>query len=280
MASAQQIVALNTENTGASVGSAGADKNWSMVSYYDWYGLSGGGTTNYTGSAAYAYVATTYPNSTYWTPNTTSPTAKWIAPQANQGTGAVGSGAAPGIYTYQLTFTSSIARTVQISGEVAADNQFGIVYNGVVEVSGPGGGTSTDSSSASYLFTKSNTSSQFGGQYGSNAPILFNFDVTAHVGTNIVDFLVNNLQVTSDSPYNNASGLFVTDFEVQVVPEPPTWAIVLAGLGGLLVLRRIRTAQAVKAATQPHKIRPSEHRDAPILDDRGAWEEFDSMSNS
>jgi hypothetical protein len=265
-ASAQQIVPLNTENTGASVNSSGADNNWSLVSYYDWYNLSGGGTTPYTTSPAnYAYVATTYPAPTYWTPDTTSPIAKWIAPNPNQGTGAVNNGnaPAPGIYTYQLTFTSSVARTVQISGEVAADNQIGIVYNGVVEVAGPSatptaGVYSTNPANSNYLFSKTNSTStnptsQYGGQYGSNAPLVFNFNVAANVGTNTIDFLVNNVVVYNSSgqlysPDDNATGLFVTDFEVQAVPEPSTWAIVVAGLG-LLAFARFRASRFAESGT-------------------------------
>jgi hypothetical protein len=259
--SAQQIIGENADNTGASVNGSGVDNHWSLVSYDDWYDLNGGGLTTYTGTYTYAYVATTYPGPTYWTPDTTpppttTPTAKWIAQNPNQGTGAVGTGAAPGIYTYQLTFMTTGTQTVQISGEVAADNQFGIVFNGAVEVSGPGGGTSTDPASSNYLFTKSNTTSQYGGQYGDDAPLTFDFDVTpSSTGTNTLDFLVNNLKVTSSAPYNNASGLFVTDFEVETVPEPPTWAIVLAGLG-LAALLRFRAARALSPAWQRRKVSP------------------------
>jgi hypothetical protein len=64
----------------------------------------------------------------------------------------------------------------------------------------------------------------------------FSFDLSVGAGsTTTLDFLVMN----QNNGYNNPTGIFVTDLEVVAVPEPPTWAIVLAGLGLMAFGRRI-----------------------------------------
>jgi hypothetical protein len=248
LAASGGLIMLNTvystgENT-ATDSTGSYDTNWSLVSYTDWYGTDT--TTNYSGTSARAYVATNYPgpNTGYWVADSAS--GSWIAQNPVQGNGGAGTqGSLAGVYDYQLKFAVTGTQTVLISGSIAADNQYAIALTGTttkVEVDGPGStGTSTNPASSSYVFVTTNTSSQYGGTYGSNAPLAFSFYATA-TGTMTLDFLVNNLQ-EGTSTQDNASGLFIENFEVQAVPEPSTWAIILMGLG-LLAFARYRAKRA------------------------------------
>jgi hypothetical protein len=227
------------------------DTKWTLESYTNFY-TSGTITTTPYASTSHAYVVTSYPgpNTGYWVNNSSA--ASWIAPDPVQGNGGAGTtGELAGVYDYQLSFAVTGNQKVVISGMIAADNQFAIVYNGTtVEVSGPSGGTSTDPTSSNYFFSKTeststNPTSQFGGSYGSNAPIAFSFTLTA-TGTSTIDFFVNNFPEGTSSQ-DNASGLFVEDFVVEAVPEPSTWAIVIMGLG-LLAFARYRAQRGKPAA--------------------------------
>jgi hypothetical protein len=231
---------LKTDSTGT------YDGNFSLVSYTDWYGSNT--TTNFSGNATHAYLVSTTNTATfptgYWTNDTAA--GSWIGQVPVEGTGSAGTlGSLAGVYDYQLTFVVTGTQTVLISGDIAADNQYAIALTGTttyVGVDGPGStGTSTNPASSSYVFVKGNSSSEFGGTYGDNAPLAFSFTGTA-TGTMTLDFFVNNLQ-EGTSTQDNASGLYVEDLEIQVVPEPPTWMILLAGLG-LVAFARHRARPA------------------------------------
>jgi hypothetical protein len=209
LASAQELVPLNTENTGEVTTNGGTqDKYW----IYDSNSASDS-DNNYgeTPGSTVGAVLVTRPADQWYVPTSGS----WVGPSANQSnSGSNQGGNSYGLYNYELKFSATSAQTsVDISGMFAADNETEIVFNGTVIQS-------------------------FGSQqYGSLTS--FNFDETALVGTNanLLQFIVKN-DGTTDSP----TGLYVTDFEVVALPEPPTWAIVLAGFGlmslGRFFLRR------------------------------------------
>jgi hypothetical protein len=262
MTASASLIMLNTqystgEGTTASNSTGSYDTYWTLYSYTNWYYGTGTITPSYYGTSAdQAYLITNYPgpDTGYWLDNSSS--GRWIGTNPAQGNGGAGTvGALAGVYDYQVQFSVAGTQMVHVTGEYAADNQLGIEFTPasgttIVELSGPSGGTSTDPNSSNYLFNKTESTSssavsQFGGTYGSNAPIAFSFYATATTGTNDIDFLVNNLEEGTSSQ-QNASGLFIEDFEVQAVPEPSTWAIILMGLG-LLAFAGYR-AQRVKPA--------------------------------
>jgi hypothetical protein len=257
------LIMLNTlyntgEGTTASNSTGSYDTYWTLYSYTNFY-TSGSITTSFYGSSYEAYLITNYPgpNTGYWLSNNGT-TVNWIGTNPTQGNGGAGtSGALAGVYDYRVQFDVTGTQMVHVTGEYAADNQLGIEFTPAtgtttVELSGPSGGTSTDPTSSNYIFSKSESTgtapvSQYGGTYGSNAPISFSFYATASTGTNDIDFLVNNLPEGTSSQ-DNASGLFIEDFEVQAVPEPSTWAIILMGLG-LLAFGRRHALRAREGAT-------------------------------
>jgi hypothetical protein len=230
------LVMLNTENTGQQTTTSGGvttDNYWKYSNFYNVDGFSA--TTDGT-PGTQAIVITAQP-SAWISDSGTTPVGFWLGALANQNDnsakGTVG-GVAPGVYAYQLTFTSTTARTVLVSGEIAADNNYEIAYGSsvvgsTIKVAAPGSGAAavgaTISSSNTYGFDSSTLMSGTQ-QYASLSPFSFTLSVAAN-STTTLDFLVLN----QNNGYNNPSGIYVTDFEVVAVPEPPTWAIVMAGLG-------------------------------------------------
>lgn len=249
------LIALNTENTGQSATTSGGqttDNNWKYTNFYNVYNVS---TTAYdpgtTGQAVIAY--TPYPSA--WVQDAVSPAGFWVGPAKNQSDTTNAGGNAPGIYAYQISFYSSVARTVKVSGLMAADNDYEIassssatVVGAKIAVAAPGGSAVGQlvGSGNSYGFNTTTTTQQ----YGSTTAFSFNLTVTAG-STTYLDFIVLN----QDTGYNNPTGLDVTDFSVAAVPEPPTWAIVLAGLGlvalGRAQLRRRQGELAGAVETKP-----------------------------
>ena len=143
-----------------------------------------------------------------WIANTA--TSKWITPSANQA--ASFDPYANGTYTWSLSFnlTGFDAATASFSGKLAADNSAVVKLNGVAI------------GSANSFTSFSNFSAASG----------FNS------GLNTLDFVVTNVAQNGGNP----TGLRVefTASNVTPVPEPETYAMLLAGLGLMGVISRRR----------------------------------------
>jgi hypothetical protein len=230
VAASADLIPLNTENTGQQTTTSSGtttDNNWL---YSNFYNVDGFGAVTAGTPGTLAIVVTTQPAG--WISDSgTTPVGFWLGPGANQ-SGSSPGGDAPGIYAYQLTFTSTTARAVLVSGEMAADNNYEIAYGSsvvgaTIEVQAPGTGAasvgSTISSGNTYGFDPSTLASGTQ-QYGSLSP--FSFILSVAAGSTTLDFLVLN----QNNNMNNPTGLYVTDFAVVATPEPSTWAIVIMGL--------------------------------------------------
>jgi hypothetical protein len=143
-----------------------------------------------------------------WIANTT--TSKWITPLANQG--ASFDPVTKGTYTWSLSFNLAgfDASTASFSGKFAADNSAVVLLNGH-SIGSANGFTSF---------------SNFGAASGFNS------------GLNTLDFVVTNVAQNGGNP----TGLRVefTASNVTPVPEPETYAMLLAGLGLMGVISRRR----------------------------------------
>jgi hypothetical protein len=151
---------------------------------------------------------------TPWLANTSD--SKWITPTANQAQSFDPS--SNGSYTYSLSFNLSgyDASTAALTGRVSADN------NAVVLLNGTQIGSVSDFK----------TWGSFGASNG--AGFL--------AGNNTLEFVVTNLKQSTGNP----TGLRVEFLSSNVtpVPEPETYAMLLAGLGmvGLIARRRKQAA--------------------------------------
>lgn len=143
-----------------------------------------------------------------WIANTT--TSKWITPLENQGASL--DPVVDGTYTWSLSFNLAgfDATTASFSGKFAADNSAVVKLNGVL--------IGSANSFASY--------SNFSAASGFNS------------GLNTLDFVVTNDAQNSGNP----TGLRVefTASNVTAVPEPETYAMLLAGLGLMGAISRRR----------------------------------------
>lgn len=143
-----------------------------------------------------------------WIANTT--TSKWITPLENQGASL--DPVVDGTYTWSLSFNLAgfDATTASFSGKFAADNSAVVKLNGVL--------IGSANSFASY--------SNFSAASGFNS------------GLNTLDFVVTNIAQNSGNP----TGLRVefTASNVTAVPEPETYAMLLAGLGLMGAISRRR----------------------------------------
>ena len=143
-----------------------------------------------------------------WIANTT--TSKWITPLANQG--ASFDPVTKGTYTWSLSFNLAgfDASTASFSGKFAADNSAVVLLNG-------------NSIGSANGFT---SFSNFSAASGFNS------------GLNTLDFVVTNDGQSTGNP----TGLRVefTASNVTPVPEPETYAMLLAGLGLMGVISRRR----------------------------------------
>ena len=148
-----------------------------------------------------------------WIANTT--TSKWITPLANQG--ASFDPVTKGTYTWSLSFNLAgfDASTASFSGKFAADNSAVVLLNGH-SIGSANGFTSF---------------SNFGAASGFNS------------GLNTLDFVVTNDGQSTGNP----TGLRVefTASNVTPVPEPETYAMLLAGLGLMGVISRRRAKRNV-----------------------------------
>lgn len=146
-----------------------------------------------------------------------SVTSKWITPTATQGQSFDAS--ANGTYTYELKFnlTGDVASSAAFTGQFAADNSAVVTLNGVAIGSSSG-------------FTSWSSFASSGATFNS--------------GLNTLDFTVTNFAQNGGNP----TGLRVEflSSSVTAVPEPETYAMLLAGMGlvGFVARRRKAKQQA------------------------------------
>jgi len=192
-------------NTGVGLANGAVDTNYSFAST--------GGTA--TGTGGYGVVANgggfPFP---YWIANTA--TSQWLAPSANQAESYDPS--ADGTYTWTLKFdlTGYAASSASFSGQWAADNRGELFFNGslVSQTSG------------------------FPGYQGHSAwSPTFSVNSGFNAGVNTLEFHVLNLGQNGGNP----TGLR-TEFmsNVTAVPEPETYALMLAGLAAVVFVARRR----------------------------------------
>jgi hypothetical protein len=175
---------------------------------------SGAQDTHYSlNGTGYGYVS----NDTDWPINpwiANTSTSKWITPTASQGESL--DPTTNGTYSWTLSFdlTGYNASTASFTGQFAADNGATVKLNGSV--------IGTSDSFTSY--------SSFAALSGFKA------------GVNTLEFVVTNYAQGSGNP----TGLRVEFLQsnVAAVPEPETYAMLLAGLGlmGGIARRRARKA--------------------------------------
>lgn len=174
-------------------------------------GASGTQDTNYVlngTSNGYVTANGTFPLAGNWLANTD--TSKWITPSQNQGQSF--DATSNGTYIWTLTFNLSgyNPATASFSGQFAADNSATVSLNG--NTIGTSNGFSSFSSFAA--------SSGF------------------VAGTNVLSFVVTNLAQNGGNPTGLRAEFLASS--VTAVPEPETYAMLLAGLGLMGVVARRR----------------------------------------
>lgn len=166
-----------------------------------------------TGLDPYGYVADNagWPDGSPWV---SSGGAKWLTPTASEDQSFDPS--SNGVYLWRLSFnlTGFDATTASFSGKWAADNGGSVLLNGT-QIGTSGGFSSLSSFSATSGF---------------------------FAGVNTLDFKVTNLQQNGGNP----TGLMVdfTSSNVAPIPEPETYAMLLAGLGFMGFVARRRKQQS------------------------------------
>ena len=168
------------------------------------------GTTVLSNSNAYVSADNVWPVGKAWTANTT--VSKWITPTSN-----VGDWLDPdvnGVYDYRLSFDLSgyDASTAAFTGRFAADNSVVVLLNGQQIASGH----------------KFDTWLSFGASSGFTS------------GINTLDFIVTNGRQVDDNP-TGLRAEFLSSVAAPV-PEPETYAMLLAGLGLITYTARRRKA--------------------------------------
>jgi hypothetical protein len=191
-------------NTGAGLASGKIDTHYTFEAISGTaVGTNGHGvTTRQTGPGAMF-------NS--WLDNTAD--SKWLAPTANARESY--DPVAPGLYKWSISFdlTGLDISSAWITGRWAADN------NGYIQLNG----TTISSGSALDSWTS----------FSATAGFLY--------GVNTLDFFVIN----TAQKVGNATGVrveFLDSYAIAAVPEPDSWALVIAGLAvvGAISRRRLR----------------------------------------
>ena len=188
------------KNTGAGFAVDAQDTNYALS-------VIAGSTT---GLGAYGYVADnlSWPDGGPWVGSGSA--SKWLTPTVNENQNFDPS--SPGSYSWTLSFdlTGFSQSTASFSARWATDN------SGVVKLNGTQIGTSSTFSSWS----------SFAANSGFNS------------GANTLEFVVTNLAAASGNP----TGLRVEFLSstVAAVPEPETYAMLLAGLGLMGTIARRR----------------------------------------
>ena len=188
------------KNTGASFAADAQDTNYALS-------VISGSTT---GLGAYGYVADNlgWPDGGPWIGSGTA--SKWLTPTASED--QTFDPSAPGVYSWKLSFdlTGFNQSTAAFSAQWATDN------SGVVKLNGTEIGTSSSLSAWS----------SFAASSGFNS------------GVNTLEFVVTNFASSSGNP----TGLRVEFLSstVAAVPEPETYALLLAGLGLMGTIARRR----------------------------------------
>jgi hypothetical protein len=140
----------------------------------------------------------------FWVAN--SLTSQWIAPSADQDP-FTGDSFPAGTYTYRLTFDLGgfDPESALITGSWAADNSGSILLNGAA-------------------------TGNLSGGFAALVPFTISDGFVA--GTNTLDFAVLNDATPPGSPNPNLTGLRVEGITgVAMIPEPETYALLLAGIG-------------------------------------------------
>jgi hypothetical protein len=150
--------------------------------------------------------------------------AQWISPTEDQTYPSNGIGDPPGTYDYDaqlstdFTVASNVATSVTLTGSFAADNDVTLDVDGsiVMSLNAPA--------------------------YTTLTPFTYTFNIYGGKRSTSIDFVVNNLDDTGGS--NNPTGLIVSNLRISA-PEPSTWVLMFAGLGSLLMVKRIRRVVAL-----------------------------------
>lgn len=205
-AAAAPVTIEGLVNTGAGLSAGAQDSNYTVS-------VLGGSTTGLDG-ASYVTANTGFPFP-YWSANNS--VSKWIAPTASQSQSYDPS--SNGTYQYHLSFdlTGFNAASAAFSGRFAADNSATVLLNGHLI-----GSTSGFSSNSWGNFTAHN---------GFVA------------GVNSLDFVVTNLAMNGGNP-TGLRAEFTSSSVAAAVPEPETYAMLLAGLGLVGFTARRRAAKA------------------------------------
>lgn len=188
------------KNTGAGFATNAQDTNYALS-------VISGSTT---GLGVYGYVADNlgFPDGDPWIASGAA--SKWLTPTASED--QTFDPSAPGVYSWKLSFdlTGFNQSTAAFSAQWATDN------SGVVKLNGTEIGTSSSLSAWS----------SFAASSGFNS------------GVNTLEFVVTNFASSSGNP----TGLRVEFLSstVAAVPEPETYALLLAGLGLMGTIARRR----------------------------------------
>jgi hypothetical protein len=152
--------------------------------------------------------------------------AQWISPTEDQTYPSTNIGDPPGTYDYDAQLSTdflvpaNVGTLVTLTGSFAADNDVTLDVDGsiVMSVAAPA--------------------------YATLTPFTYTFTIYGGTRSTSIDFVVNNLDDTGGT--NNPTGLIVSNLRISApTPEPSTWLLMFAGLGSLLMVKRVRRVVAL-----------------------------------